>query len=165
MKSTQQFNLDGHHNLHLFLVGGFIAATLVWSFVPSLLMPAVTSLAGLFYFLYSQHLQKARLFHDLFKNFNERYDKLNNKLNQIATNDSILIEFEDQQILFDYFNLCGEEYLYYKNGFIDNEVWKSWRNGMLYFSSFKKIHDLWSNELKSGSYYGFDQALLKKDIL
>lgn len=138
----------------------------MWSFVPSesrsdFLMPYLTSLAGLFYFLYSQHLQKARLFHDLFKNFNERYDKLNSKLNQIATSDSIIMGFEEEQVLFDYFNLCAEEYLYYKNGFIDDEVWKSWRNGMLYFASFTKIHDLWSNELKSDSYYGFNPTLLE----
>lgn len=39
---------------------------------------------GLTTFLYSQHLQETRLFTELFRVFNERYDRLNQRLNELA---------------------------------------------------------------------------------
>lgn len=66
----------------------------------------------------------------------------------------------DKQVLFDYFNLCAEEYLYYKTGFIDEEVWASWLRGMGAFAKVEHIRSLWQAELEAGSYYGFTLDLL-----
>ncbi|MCZ8292803.1 MAG: hypothetical protein O9312_04735 [Hylemonella sp.] len=132
---------------------------------PDFFMPAVAAAAGLAYYLYSQHLQETRLFTELFRQFNERYDALNADLNRIATaTKQTMLEAKDKQLLFDYFNLCAEEYLYFKNGFIDPEVWESWTNGMRYFSAIPHISDLWINELASGSYYGFSLDLLNSKV-
>lgn len=128
------------------------------------LFPAIAVAAGLTYFLYNQHLQQTRLFIELFREFNKKYDSLNDKLNQIAKNkDSILQSTENQQILFDYFNLCSEEYLYFKTGFIDPEVWLSWKKGMRYYSKIPHIRKIWEIELLSGSYYGFTLSDLDSD--
>lgn len=132
---------------------------------PDFFMPAVAGAAGFAYFLYSQHLQETRLFADLFRQFNERYDKLNDGLNRIATESDVsMLGHKDKQVLFDYFNLCGEEFLYYRSGFIDPEVWNSWANGMRFFSSIQHINDLWQTELRGNSYYGFTLETINNKV-
>jgi hypothetical protein len=145
------------------LIGGILF------FVPvakqaEFLLPSVAAAAGFAYFLYNQHLQETRLFNELFRQFNERYDSLNEELNRIAAQSEVsLFSLKDKQILYDYFNLCSEEYLYVKTGFIDPEVWRSWRMGMCYFSAVPHIRTLWESELSAGSYYGFALNLLECD--
>jgi hypothetical protein len=148
------------------LVAAIAYASLFFGFPArshDLVIPLTGVLAGLGYFLYAQHLQETRLFVELFRQFNERYDKLNDDLNRIrgATSSGVFAP-TDQQLLFDYFNLCAEEYLYFKGGYIDVEVWKSWARGMSYFAEKKDIERLWESELKHQSYYGFKLSLLKE---
>ena len=128
----------------------------------ALLFTGTSVIGGLVYFMYTQHLQETRLFAELFRQFNERYDKLNGPLNAILLRrtDSML-ELSEQQVLYDYFNLCAEEYLYFKSGYIDSEVWASWLRGMLIYLSSKEIQRLWEAELEAGSYYGFKLSLVK----
>lgn len=120
-------------------------------------LPAVAAAAGLVYFLYTKHLSESKLFIDLFKQFNERYDSLNEDLNRIASDSATqLLPTKDRQVLVDYFNLCAEENLYYRAGYIDESVWNSWKNGMKYFASVDRIKELWLDELRQNSYYGFN---------
>ena len=100
------------------------------------------------------------MFKELFSEFNERYNELNDCLNQIRSKDKIKGD-DEAQILFDYFNLCGEEYFYYKQRYIPPEVWESWLNGMKYFYNDSKIQKLWDEELELNSYYGFKKSLLE----
>lgn len=133
-----------------------------------LVVPVTGLLAGLGYFLYAQHLQETRLFVDVFRQFNERYDHLNKDMNRIRESGTIqpavetekMLPAQDKQILFDYFNLCAEEYLYFKSGYIDKQVWHSWCCGMAFFAESKEVRRLWEAELKSQSYYGFSLSLL-----
>lgn len=121
-----------------------------------LLVPVTGAVAGFVYFLYSQQLQQTRLFVDLFREFNQRYDGLNDKLNVIAAQGpSPIFSAEQKQVLFDYFNLCAEEWMYFRAGYIDPEAWEAWRRGMKFFLSSPDIRKLWMEELKGGSYYGF----------
>jgi hypothetical protein len=71
-----------------------------------------------------------------------------------------MLAADDKQLLYDYFNLCAEEYLYFKSGYVDAEVWQSWLRGMKLFASNPEIRRLWQEELESGSYYGFTLALI-----
>jgi hypothetical protein len=118
--------------------------------------PATTLVTGFCYFLYSQHIQQTKLFIDLFTAFNSRYDKLNKPLNMmLVRGDGNTLRPEDVNVLYDYFNLCAEEYLYYKSGYIDSNVWESWTQGMKIFTNDDEIKRLWVHEIQSGSYYGF----------
>ncbi|GAA5523311.1 hypothetical protein Asal01_03280 [Fodinibius salicampi] len=63
---------------------------------------------------------------------------------------------EDESYLVDYFNLCAEEYLFKKKGYIPDDVWKSWENGMEFYMKDDKIKHLWIKEKKSESYYGLE---------
>lgn len=170
MHSPQCFSL-GKRNWYpaLFVAAAAALVAAILFLAPSetqsnLLLPAVAAATGFAYFLYSQHLQETRLFVDLFRQFNAKYDDLNEGLNRIAaTPGSMLLNDEDKQLLFDYFNLSAEEYLFFKAGFIDPEVWKSWASGMRYFAEVPRIGDLWDAELRGGSYYGFSLSLLSNE--
>ena len=122
----------------------------------------ITILITSFFFIQKQRVEELRLFHDIFKEFNERYNTLNDSLNRIFdTKGDTPISSDERGTLFDYFNLCGEEYFYYKQGHIYPEVWTSWINGMNYFHKNSRIGKIWDEELEQNSYYDFDKNLLK----
>jgi hypothetical protein len=111
---------------------------------------------GFIGFLYSQHLQETQLFKQLFTDFNRRYDLMNEQLETIRSRpQGEPLKPEETRRLVDYFNLCAEEYLFYRSGYIDLDVWKSWARGMLYFAQDAEIRRLWLDELRTNSYYGF----------
>jgi hypothetical protein len=90
---------------------------------------------------------------ELFKEFNKRYDKLNGKLyfiieSQISHEEYSLTQL-DKNVLYDFFNLCAEEFFWYKKGRIDPKLWKSWNAGMNFWFSHQVIKDLWLEEMKS----------------
>jgi hypothetical protein len=127
------------------------------------LLPAFGVVGGVVGFLYSQHLQQSRLFKELFTEFNGRYDRLNQTLNEVRDRPSgALLNPEDRKVLYDYFNLCAEEFLFFRAGYIDKDVWRSWCNGMSQFSEDPEIRELWDAELKSSSYYGFTLSVCRK---
>jgi len=123
---------------------------------PELLVSGIGAVAGFTYFLYRQHLDETKLFKELFVEFNGRFDKMNDGLNKILFGppQGDLSEAE-RELLFDYFNLCSEEYLFYKAGYIDERVWRSWRKGMDLFLKHPRIAPLWEKEKQNDSYYGF----------
>ena len=108
----------------------------------------------MFYFIQKQKLDEMRLHHELFKDFNARYDGLNDKLIKITKGLAKEIPHEDYSAIIDYFNLCGEEYFYYSRGYIDPIVWKAWRKGMHEYSENPNIKQVWKEEKDKGSYYG-----------
>jgi len=130
-------------------------------FDQSLVVAVTGAIGGFVYFLYAQHHQNTQLFVSLFDKFNERYNNLNEKLNAIVKRDQNLkLEEGEVDDLYDYFNLCAEEYLFYKAGYIDHEVWLAWVCGMAFFAKNSQIKNLWEKEIKLGSYYGFSLDLL-----
>lgn len=110
--------------------------------------PAILAILGssfsFIYFIQQQQLEEARLMKDLIVDFNRRYDELNECLNVIVKLDSI--DSSHEKKLDDYFNLCSEEYLFYKRGFVYPEVWDSWVKGMEFFWNNKFIREKWWKE-------------------
>ena len=100
------------------------------------LLLAVGASAAFVHFLYAQHHQGTQIFLSLFDKFNTRYDKLNEELNAIMgrkTGPDLLPTQIDT--LYNYFNLCAEEHLFYETGYVDETVWCAWLCGMKYFAS------------------------------
>jgi len=111
-------------------------------------------ISGVF-FVQKQKLEELKMFKDLFREFNQRYDQMNEKLNNIVDANSLdKLTAEETKVLFDYFNLCGEEYLFFKQGYIDPAAWHAWYNGMKSFYNSPRINALWVRELEGNSYYG-----------
>ena len=113
------------------------------------------------YFVQKQKLDELRLFKDLFTDFNRRYDEMNEKLEDIRAgnkqNDSEL-----RTILVDYFNLCAEEYLFFKEGYIHREAWWSWCRGMAHYLRDDVIRRVWNEEMTSDSYYGLTLHIIEQ---
>ncbi len=119
-----------------------------WALLASLL----SALISFVYFYQQNKKEELKIFIELFEKFNRRYDKMNDDLNKILEKSEL--NEVDRLKLYDYFNLCGEEYLYYSRGYIFNEVWEAWQNGMKYFLKNEQIYKLWKEEKETNSYYG-----------
>jgi hypothetical protein len=144
----------------LIIVGFIFSQKLDWK----LNLTLVGSIISSIYFVEKQKLEQMELFKELFTEFNRRYDGLNERLNQILVEDHKReLSTEQIDVLYDYFNLCGEEYLFYKQGFIYPEVWAAWYNGMTVFGKNKRISELWQKEVKTDSYYGLPFPVGEKD--
>ena len=128
----------------------------------------ITILGGIisFVFLVQKHrLEDLRLFKELFVEFNHRYSLLNEEMNSIVRqeNHNEALSEKQKDSLFEYFNLCGEEYLFYKEGYILREVWEVWIDGMAFFyEADPRIRDLWGKELALNPYYGFKLEFLEE---
>lgn len=93
---------------------------------------------------------------EIFSEYNKKYDELNDRLERLkhlefqtaiesemgngrSLDDYWEELFEDEPsprpeligAAFDYINLCSEEYYWYKKGFVDQDIWKCWHNGMI----------------------------------
>jgi hypothetical protein len=139
---------------------------IIWAAIPSFrVVPLWTVLAGLggcVAALYKQQLDDTKAFNDLFRHFTERFGTLNGQLDRIVlANPEIPLEPDERDALMDYFNLCAEEFLYFKSGYLDDEVWRSWIEGMKFFAKNPRIAAVWRTELLSqDAYYGFPPSLV-----
>lgn len=106
-------------------------------------------------FWQQQDLEKTRFFFELFNRFNERYNVLNDDLDRIARQDGPL-DASDRQIVVDYFNLCAEEFMFYRRGYIPADVWAAWSNGIRYYKGIPRFVTAWREECSTNSHYGFD---------
>jgi hypothetical protein len=153
-----------HFRSRYSLIGGILLALLAvivgstvlyGKFDAGFAITIIATFLSYFYFAQKQDLEELSLFKKLFTEFNGRYDGLNEGLNLILRGDANTeLTTEEIDLLYNYFNLCGEEYLFFKRGFIYREVWKAWLNGMKIFYQNERVRRIWEEELKTDSYYG-----------
>lgn len=127
---------------------------------PALCGGVIAGVLGFCYFIQQQKLAETHLFKELFIEFNRRYDDLNDDLARLAT--STTLSSQDKQILVDYFNLCAEEYLFFREGYILPEVWRSWCRGMLQYIQHEPFKAVWRDEIETESYYGLTETLIRR---
>ena len=162
-----KFSLSNRNSYPLwFATLSIVVALLLWCLdsPPEAYLSAVAAVAGFVHFLYAEHNHTTDRFTALFAEFNRRYDCMNGSLNKLCedlSSDKNLLSVEDKALLYDYFNLCAEEYLYYQAGYIDEDVWKAWLSGMKFFADNAVIVELWKAELNTNSYYGFKLEILE----
>ena len=122
-----------------------------------------------------ERFNKKKIFHEIFEYFNERYDNLNENLHRLKEKKKLIFtysddyEFQKRIFIYDYINLCSEEYYWYQEGMINNNVWNNWWNGMKYFLNCKEVAEIIKSErgesYSSKSYYGFLHSELIEKIL
>lgn len=137
---------------------------------------------------YSYNRSKNKLDHESFRReiflrYNEKYSFINSGLEKLLTMEydtnrdsqfrpsevkplGMLWDewFEDSSrpeildAVYDYLNLCAEEYYWYKKGFVDDDVWKCWLTGMKKWHEYsffvKKI--ISDEKTNNASYYNSD---------
>jgi hypothetical protein len=148
-----------YHLIGIGLLVIFLAVVVISLILGKFDSLTITTLIGILlsflYFAQKQDLEELSLFKELFTEFNHRYDGLNEGLNRIRCGDKQAeLTAEEIDLLYNYFNLCGEEYLFFKRGYIYPEVRKAWLNGMRIFYQNERIRRIWEEELETGSYYG-----------
>lgn len=67
---------------------------------------------------------------------------------------------EDRDLIVDYFNLCAEEYLFFREGYIHREVWRSWCRGMSWYLKRHPFKDVWNEEVQTESFYGLSMDVI-----
>ena len=134
-------------------VAGAVTTLLVLQEPVATVATVVGAIVSVAYFLQKQKLEEMRLFRELFKECNARYDKMNEDLARLAESGDEKLSAEDRLKVVDYLNLCGEEYLYFKRGYIEPSVWQAWNNGMKAIVAVPSIQVVWQHEKKTGSYY------------
>lgn len=116
---------------------------------------------------------------EMFREYNNRYDKLNDDLYSLIKSKCIE-KFDELQksnnnkkmskaLIIDYLVLCSEEYYWRKQGYISKELWTNWQKGMEEkfkdFESVKCAYKIieFEAENNNNSYYDFfDCEFLKK---
>ena len=123
---------------------------------------ALLLLTTIYFSIRSYFLEYDKFFKELFINFNERYDKINNDLIQI-TNKTVLTE-EQTKLVIDYFNMCSEQYMWEKRGRIPSKIYLSWLDGTMSHLKKEPINALFNQERKDnkGSYYGWIEYIEKR---
>ncbi len=123
----------------------------------------IAGIVGFCYFVQQQKLAEAQLFKQLFTEFNERYDQMNGDLADIR-DVSTPCTAAGKKTLIDYFNLCGEEFLFYSEGYIHPKVWRSWCRGILWYLAATHIRSVWDNEVQreQNTYYDLTIEELRK---
>lgn len=104
-------------------------------------------------------MENDKFFKELFRDFNMRYTVLNKPLYDITNSKEEIdhLTFEEKDKIYDYFNLCAEEYYWYKKNRINKAAWKSWKSGMDFWYSKPIIKKMWDDEMMNSnsrtSYY------------
>jgi hypothetical protein len=119
------------------------------------LLGVVGALLSFIFFIQRQQLEEAKLIKELISEFNKRYDELNEDLNSVVRPENRKRELEATEVntLYNNFNLCGEEYLFYKRGYIYPEVWSAWVKGLDVYFEDARVKELWNQEAETESYY------------
>lgn len=146
------------------------------------LTPTILGIAGVIitviFSAANKKINHQRMEKELFKEFNERYDKLNETLSRLHPDFSIsdlntrTLGFNSRtygETLIDYFNLCSEQYYWKKNGRISPEIWLAWNKGMnYYYNNFPVVKQLWKEEIKNKNYISYylkeDEIFFKDSI-
>jgi len=113
-----------------------------------------------------QKIDDDKVFRELFNSFNQRYsDQINDEFNKLMI-PSESLEPPNKLLIIDYFNLCSEEFLWYKKGRIPNDIWKAWEAGIIFNLSIPQVKELFECETKDKgqklSYYGFAEYITSR---
>ncbi len=168
--------MDLHHWKRIWRVvaagfGGLLLAWLMLCLIgvrpPAEILIAVGgAILGLAYFIQQQHLQNARFFKELATDFNGRYNAQNGRLlRYIGEDRGKPFTPEQTHDFVDYFNLCAEEWLFYKAGYIYDDVWRAWFNGMRQYGRDPRVARLWQQERRTESYYGLNFPIDPRHII
>jgi hypothetical protein len=124
------------------------------------------SIATIYFGILKLKVENDILFKELFKTFNDRYNSnMNDIINNLKIDSERKLDKSERNIIIDYFNLCAEEYLWYKKKRIPTDVWTAWKSGILENLKIKQVAELYKEETSTDngkkSFYGLIEELKK----
>jgi hypothetical protein len=138
------------------------------NFGESILYAIIGSLISIYFGFLKLFVDYDKVFRELYVSFNEKYSKnFNDLLEKLRANDEKeILTLADKNIIIDYFNLCSEEYLWFKKRRIPNNVWNAWVSGIIENIRIPKVWNVFKEETNTDSqrisYYGFAEYIEKK---
>lgn len=151
--------------LFVFLLAGLtIGGYFYFEFDERVLLGILGITATMYFGTLRIKIEQDKLFKELFTDFNSKYDdRLNDLLNGLRENPNRELKTEDKKLIYDYFNLCSEEYLWMKKGRIPSDVWEAWKAGIQSNLEIPQVKVLFNEEAKDKktrkSYYGLVEEL------
>lgn len=133
--------------------------------IASIILGSTGIIITAYYSWHSKKIADEQMLKQLFTEFNNRYDLLNNYLviiEQKYPSAELLDKAENaaelKQKVIDYFSLCAEEFYWFRHKKrIEPLIWKSWQAGMNYwYNKVPVIRSLWEKEVAvngKASYY------------
>lgn len=152
VKSVCRSNKELIQILMLFLILGIVlfSITSKWELILSVVGVGITLAFG----VSQSKLANDRMFKELFTEFNQRYNNLNDDLQRITLEGEL--NHSDSLKIIDYFNLCAEEYMWFRKSRISCEVWDSWVNGIASYKKNDHFKEVACSEREfDSSYYHF----------
>ncbi|MCM4171844.1 hypothetical protein DHD32_10150 [Arenibacter sp. TNZ] len=115
------------------------------------------------YYKHTKKIEQDRMMKELFTEFNQRYDRINNKIDKISKLSSdrwkkLKPKKKERYkgVIIDFFNICAEEYHWHSEGRINGKIWASWCKGMNdIFNKSEVIQDIWEKECENEGYRSY----------
>ncbi|MFD0992381.1 hypothetical protein [Tenacibaculum geojense] len=162
------FNIYKLPIVALILVLVAFSTYLYFEYDDKLFLGSLGVIVTIYFGITKTEMENDKLFKELFRDFNLRYSELNECLYKITESNKTLenLSFKEKDKVYDYFNLCAEEYYWYKKNRINKKVWNSWKEGMKYWYSKPIIKELWKKEMdnsnaKSSYYLELDESFFE----
>ena len=144
-------------------VNGYVVAYSRPDNVPGNLVALCVGALGVVYFVQKQKNDDLQLFERLFTRFNERYAAMHADVQWVAAGrDAGGDVARDREVLDAYFNLCAEEYLFYREGRILPPVWRAWCRGITAHLESDRVRAYWEAEELRGSHYGLTREVIRR---
>lgn len=139
--------------------------------ISSIILGFFASGIAIYFSRKSKRMEEHRFMKELFRDFNSRYNDLNNSLIKIKSLDpeikviDLKKDVELYNDLNDYFNLCAEEYFWYKEKRISEKIWKSWKAGLdHWYENVPVIRKAWEEETEGKGKLSFYLELNEVDF-
>ncbi len=159
----------------LVLVVFLYVNNLYWLLQNEIFITVIVTIISLTFTINYNRYVKKKIFHEVFTYFNKRYDQLNENLNRLKEGRVLIfkqnndLEFQKKLFIYDYLNLCAEEYFWFREGMINVNVWDNWFSGIQYFLQNDDIISVIKSErgepYSQKSYYGFLHSDYIEEIL
>lgn len=134
----------------------------------AVVISATLGISGLlltfYYQFHNTKLARDKMNKELFAEFNQRYDALNDFLLEIEETcesvDQLEANHRLKYKLNDFFNLCAEEYYWAQRKRIDKQIWIGWHAGMnSWYNNVPVIQKVWEKEVEK---YGCKAYYIKR---
>lgn len=153
----------------LFASIGFILIIgyyLIYGIDDKIFLGLLGTVATLYFGSIKYRIENDKLFKELFREFNSRYDiRFNDLINELKYDNGRELNNAERNLIIDYLNLCSEEYLWRSKSRIPKKVWSSWKAGIKENLKIKQVEMIFNEEISSSngkkSFYGLVEELKK----